>query len=47
MNAVTNVARPVQFGSLAFGAMLAVYFAVLALVSGWDFTLSQFSEFWY
>lgn len=26
--------------------MLALYFAVLTLVSGWSFTLSQFTVFW-
>jgi Cu+-exporting ATPase len=32
---------------LAFGLLLAAYFAVLTLVSGWKFTVSQFNEFWY
>jgi Cu+-exporting ATPase len=27
--------------------LLALYFAVLTAVSGWEFTRSQFSEFWY
>jgi Cu+-exporting ATPase len=27
--------------------LLGFYFAVLAAVSGWEFTLSQFSDFWY
>jgi YHS domain-containing protein len=27
--------------------LLAVYFGALSLVSGWTFTVSQFSEFWY
>jgi Cu+-exporting ATPase len=40
-------ARPASFGVLAFGLLLAAYFAVLTLVSGWKFTLSQFSEFWF
>ena len=39
--------RPVSFGLLAFGLLLAIYFAILTLVSGWTFTLSQFVEFWY
>jgi P-type Cu+ transporter len=39
--------RPVLFGSLAFGLMVAVYFGALTLVSGWDFTVRQFSGFWY
>lgn len=40
-------ARPVGFGALAFGALLAVYFVALTLVSGWSFTVDQFAEFWY
>lgn len=39
-------AKPAIFGMLAFGLLLAMYFAVLTLVSGWKFTVSQFSEFW-
>ncbi len=39
--------RPASFGVLAFGLLLAIYFAVTTLVSGWTFTVSQFSEFWY
>lgn len=31
----------------AFALMLAVFFGVVSLVSGWDFTLEQFSEFRY
>lgn len=40
-------ARPARFGLLAFGLLLALYFATLTLVSGWQFTLSQFAAFWY
>ncbi|HXF65207.1 MAG TPA: hypothetical protein VNK67_00720 [Burkholderiales bacterium] len=40
-------ARPAGFGMLASGLLLAVYFGVLTLVSGWQFTLSQFTEFWF
>lgn len=40
-------ARPAGFGLLAFGLLLALYFATLTLVSGWQFTVSQFAEFWY
>jgi len=39
--------RAVGFGLLAFGLLIAVYFGALALISGWKFTLDQFSEFWY
>lgn len=41
------LARPSGLGALAFGTLLAVYFASLTLVSGWSFTVSQFSEFWF
>lgn len=48
MNAyVMPAARPAGFGILALGLLLAVYFGVLTLVSGWKFTVSQFNEFWY
>lgn len=44
---VIPAARPAGFGMLAFGLLLAVYFGVLTLVSGWKFTVSQFNDFWY
>lgn len=48
MNAYTITAtRPAGFGALAFGLLLGAYFGVLTLVSGWSFTVTQFSEFWY
>lgn len=43
----TVAIRPAGFGTLAFGLLLAVYFGVLTLVSGWSFTVNQFAEFWY
>lgn len=47
MNAHTTLARPSGFGVLALGLLLAVYFGALTLVSGWDFTLSQFVQYWF
>ena len=44
---VTTAAKPASFGVVAFGLLLTAYFGVLTLVSGWKFTLSQFSEFWF
>lgn len=41
------IARPAGFGVGAFGALLAVYFGALTLVSDWTFTWQQFSEFWF
>lgn len=35
------------YGSIATLLMLGLYFATLTFVSGWNFTLVQFSEFWY
>lgn len=34
-------------GTAAALTLLGVYFAVLSLVSGWNFAASQFTEFWY
>jgi Cu+-exporting ATPase len=39
-------AKPLLAGTLAFLAMLALYFASLSLISGWDYTLSEFLNFW-
>ena len=47
MKPQVEFAQPVGFGALAFAALLAVYFGVLTLVSGWSFTVNQFAEFWY
>ncbi|TAN51973.1 MAG: hypothetical protein EPN19_11655, partial [Betaproteobacteria bacterium] len=41
------IARPTGFGALAFGVLLALYFGALTAVSGWSFTVNQFSEFWF
>jgi Cu+-exporting ATPase len=39
--------KSLERGSLAFLAMLALYFGVVSLISGRDFALSQFATFWY
>jgi Cu+-exporting ATPase len=39
--------KSLSWGTAAFVLMLAVYFGVVSLVSGWDFTLEQFSKFRY
>jgi len=46
MNGSISLARPAGYGTLASGALLAVYFGALTAVSGWKFTVSQFSDFW-
>lgn len=39
--------KSLSWGMAAFVLMLAVFFGVVSLVSGWDFTLEQFAKFWY
>lgn len=39
--------RPIQFGAGAFVLMLAIYFGVVGLISGMNFTIEQFSKYWY
>lgn len=39
--------KSLAWAVLAFALMLAVFFGVVSLVSGWDFTLGQFAEFRY
>lgn len=34
-------------GLMASLALLIIYFTITSLVSGWEFSLSQFSSFWY
>src|SRR5450756_1785690 len=38
--------KPLAGGASAFSALLAIYFGVLTLISGWSFTVSQFVQFW-
>jgi Cu+-exporting ATPase len=39
--------RPIEFGAAALALLLLVYFGVVSLISGMDFALGQFAEFWY
>lgn len=39
--------KPLSWGALAFVLMLAVFFGVVSLISGWSFMLEQFAAFWY
>ncbi len=34
-------------GTLASAILLMVYFTIVSLVSGWDFMLEQFAQYWY
>jgi P-type Cu+ transporter len=40
-------AGPASCGVLAMLALLSLYFGALTLVSGWEFTRSEFSRYWY
>lgn len=42
-----NLLKPAAFGILGLLGLLGFYFAVVSLVSGFDFALSQFAAFWY
>ncbi|KAB2311469.1 hypothetical protein F8A87_06585 [Betaproteobacteria bacterium SCN2] len=39
--------KPARAGIAGGLALLAVYFMILTLVTGWDFTRDQFRDFWY
>ena len=41
------VSRSVVYGVAGMAGLLGIYFLILAAVSGWEFTLSQFFDFWY
>ena len=47
MNKGRIIGRSVLFGTVGMATLLGVYFLVLTAVSGWEFTLSQFLDFWY
>lgn len=41
------MSRAIVYGVVGIASLLGIYFAILAAVSGWEFTLSQFFDFWY
>ena len=47
MSPVRIILKSAVFGIAAMTALLGVYFVILAAVSGWEFTVSQFLDFWY
>lgn len=47
MDSLMSLTKPLIAGLLAFVLLLGLYFGILALVSGWEFTLEQFVMFWY
>lgn len=46
-NMPRNITISIRNGSIAAIILLAVYIAIVSLVSGWDFMLDQFYQFWY
>lgn len=43
-----NIAvKPITYATVATLLMLGLYFTILTFVSGWDFALVQFGDFWY
>ncbi len=42
-----NIAKSILYGILASAILLGVYFAVLTLVSGWNFAQNQFGAYGY
>ncbi len=47
MSTSAVLGRPAGFGTGAFAALLAIYFGLLTLISGWSFTLEEFTRYWY
>jgi Cu+-exporting ATPase len=39
--------RSIVYGMTGMVILLGIYFGILAAVSGWEFTISQFLDFWY
>jgi Cu+-exporting ATPase len=47
MSPARIILKSAVFGIAAMTALLGVYFVILAAVSGWEFTINQFLDFWY
>lgn len=43
----TATLKPIVFGIIASGLLIGIYFAILSLISGWNFANDQFLAFWY
>jgi len=41
------ITRPALYGIAGTTVLLGVYFGIITLVSGWEFVMDQFSQFWY
>jgi len=44
---MSQIKKSIIFGLLAMALLLVFYFAILNLVSGWEFTKIQFTNNWY
>src|SRR3989344_2369879 len=42
-----NIKKSILYGILTSSILLGVYFTILTLVSGWNFTQIQFANYWY
>ena len=47
MSPAKIILKSAVFGIAGMTALLGIYFVILAAVSGWEFTVSQFFDFWY
>lgn len=47
MNKARIIGKAVTYGIVGMTTLLGVYFLVLTAVSDWEFTVSQFVDFWY
>lgn len=41
------ILKSILYGTLASSILLGIYFAILTLISGWNFAQSQFVSYWY
>ena len=44
---MNNIVKSIFYGTVAGVILLGLYFAILTLISGWNFAQSQFYSFWY
>ena len=42
-----QISSAIWKGGLATGVLLVIYVTVVTLVSGWDFAMDQFGQYWY
>ncbi|MDO8474302.1 MAG: hypothetical protein Q7S62_02060 [bacterium] len=44
---IVMIVRSTIYGLIGMATLLAVYFSVLSLISGWPYAIDQFGHFWY